>query len=195
MENKKNRIKLELDNDYYCYSQKSLGYDYQLHFKDTVRHIYCAFNPEDEFILYCKSDRVNQEDKQQKEDEQRISVLLKNIKNRNIGTYVRHDGHIWIYEKVKEDEDDKDKVDKEWKCKSIQIIPEEFELISISNYSKLYLLGDNSVYEWDINGKNCTGRILPNEKIKEKKVIRYKIICLNFSKSIVINYCFNNLID
>jgi hypothetical protein len=182
MENKKNRIKLELDNDYYCYSQKSLGYDYQLHFKDTVRHIYCAFNPEDEFILYCKSDRVNQEDKQQKEDEQRMSVLLKNMIHHNMGTYVRHDGHIWIY-------DDK------WKYKSLQIIPEEFELISISNYSKLYLLGDNSVYEWDIKGKKCTGRILPNEKTKEKKVIRYKIICLNFSKSIVINYCFNNLID
>jgi hypothetical protein len=36
-----------------------------------------------------------------------------------------------------------------WKCKKIYKIPENFELISVSEYKKIYLLSNNYVYAWD----------------------------------------------
>ncbi|PKY61596.1 hypothetical protein RhiirA4_412955, partial [Rhizophagus irregularis] len=37
-----------------------------------------------------------------------------------------------------------------WECKRFYRIPEGYELISISKYDKVYLVSNNSIYEWNI---------------------------------------------
>ncbi|EXX50679.1 hypothetical protein RirG_268470 [Rhizophagus irregularis DAOM 197198w] len=66
-------------------------------------------------------------------------------------------------------------------CKGIYKIPENFELISLSKYGKVYLLSNNYVYAWDISTKTSI-RIFVNEKDEEsgqhRNFQRYKI-CLS----------------
>jgi hypothetical protein len=67
---------------------------------------------------------------------------------------------IWIYSTQK------------WKCKGIYKIPNDFELISISKYDKLYLFSNNNnIYEWNIlTGKGI--KILSNVFSNKEKVIK-----------------------
>ncbi|PKY27548.1 hypothetical protein RhiirB3_416120, partial [Rhizophagus irregularis] len=38
-----------------------------------------------------------------------------------------------------------------WECKRFYEIPEDYELISISKYDKVYLFSNDHIYEWNIN--------------------------------------------
>ena len=51
-----------------------------------------------------------------------------------------------------------------WNCKNIHKIPKAFEIVSISKDNKLYLLSDNSIYEWSIFTGGLVGSIFLNEK-------------------------------
>ena len=66
---------------------------------------------------------------------------------------------IWIYSTQTKNE---------WLCKGIYKIPNNFELISISKYDKLYLFSNNYFYEWNILTEIST-RIFINRKDKENK--------------------------
>jgi WD40 repeat protein len=76
---------------------------------------------------------------------------------------------IWIYSTQSQNK---------WACKGIYKIPDNFELISISKYDKLYLYSNNYLYEWDIFTEKSI-KIFANEKNyryhhqkKEKKGLR-----------------------
>ncbi|PKC64385.1 hypothetical protein RhiirA1_421641, partial [Rhizophagus irregularis] len=59
--------------------------------------------------------------------------------NRNIGEHKI----IWIYStQTKNDK---------WECKRFYKIPEDYELISISKYDKVYLFSNDYIYKWNIN--------------------------------------------
>ncbi|PKK61445.1 hypothetical protein RhiirC2_760701, partial [Rhizophagus irregularis] len=38
-----------------------------------------------------------------------------------------------------------------WECMRFYEIPEDYELISISKYDKVYLFSNDHIYEWNIN--------------------------------------------
>jgi hypothetical protein len=38
-----------------------------------------------------------------------------------------------------------------WECKRFYRIPEDYELISISKYDKVYLILNDYIYEWNLN--------------------------------------------
>src|SRR6266542_1350912 len=49
---------------------------------------------------------------------------------------------VWIYST--------ETINKRWECKKIYKILDDFELISISKYDKLYLFSKDCIYGWDI---------------------------------------------
>ncbi|POG73732.1 hypothetical protein GLOIN_2v1476673 [Rhizophagus irregularis DAOM 181602=DAOM 197198] len=51
-----------------------------------------------------------------------------------------------------------------WICKRIYKIPEYFELINMSKYDKLYLISNNSIYEWDLDAEKGTKIFYINDK-------------------------------
>lgn len=53
-----------------------------------------------------------------------------------------------------------------WMCKQIYEIPQDYEIINISKYNKLYLLLRNCIYEWDIVTKKNI-RIFADEDDEE----------------------------
>ncbi|GES87524.1 hypothetical protein GLOIN_2v1874143 [Rhizophagus clarus] len=53
-----------------------------------------------------------------------------------------------------------------WKCKQNYGIPQDYELINISKYNKLYLLLSNCIYEWDIETEKNV-RIFADEENDE----------------------------
>ncbi|RGB39037.1 hypothetical protein C1646_690994, partial [Rhizophagus diaphanus] len=57
----------------------------------------------------------------------------------------------------------------EWECKQIFKIPQDYELITISKYNKLYLLLRNCIYEWDIVTKKNI-RIFADEDNEEIEI-------------------------
>ncbi|RGB36396.1 hypothetical protein C1646_814060 [Rhizophagus diaphanus] len=66
---------------------------------------------------------------------------------------------IWIYStKTKNNK---------WECKRFYRIPEDYELISISKYDKVYLFSNDSIYEWNINTEKSV-KIFDNNKDKNK---------------------------
>ncbi|EXX59191.1 uncharacterized protein OCT59_012367 [Rhizophagus irregularis] len=71
-----------------------------------------------------------------------------------------------------------------WMCKQIYEIPQDYEIINISKYNKLYLLLRNCIYEWDIVTKKNI-RIFADEDDEEieKRDIRIssneRFICLS----------------
>ncbi|PKC57212.1 hypothetical protein RhiirA1_446273 [Rhizophagus irregularis] len=66
---------------------------------------------------------------------------------------------IWIYStQTKNDK---------WECKRFYRIPEDYELISISKYDKVYLFSNDYIYEWNINTEKSV-KIFVNNKDKNK---------------------------
>ncbi len=59
----------------------------------------------------------------------------------------------------------------EWMCKRFHLLPEDFELISISKYDKVYLCSSDYIYEWDILTERSVKIFCNNEKNEENKVI------------------------
>ncbi|GET00344.1 hypothetical protein GLOIN_2v1874127 [Rhizophagus clarus] len=55
-----------------------------------------------------------------------------------------------------------------WLCKRNYKLPEYFELINMSKYSKFYLFSNNSIYEWDIVTKQGI-KIFHNKVFEENK--------------------------
>ncbi|PKC71621.1 hypothetical protein RhiirA1_453319 [Rhizophagus irregularis] len=76
-------------------------------------------------------------------------------------------------------------------CKGIYKIPENFELISLSKYGKVYLLSNNYVYAWDISTRTSI-RIFVNEKDEECKrdsieiSSDIKFVCLRIKNKIIV---------
>ncbi|EXX71887.1 uncharacterized protein OCT59_027321 [Rhizophagus irregularis] len=66
---------------------------------------------------------------------------------------------IWIYPTQTENN--------KWECKRFYETPEDYELISISKYDKVYLFSDDYIYEWDINTEK-TVKIFGNNNDKNK---------------------------
>ena len=64
----------------------------------------------------------------------------------------------WIYSTQTKDE---------WSCKGLYKIPDDFKLISISKYGKIYLFSNNYFYEWDIRTEKST-RIFANKNEKKE---------------------------
>ncbi|PKC02123.1 hypothetical protein RhiirA5_425705, partial [Rhizophagus irregularis] len=54
-----------------------------------------------------------------------------------------------------------------WECKRFYRIPEDYELISISIYDKVYLFSNDYIYEWNINTEKSV-KIFFNNKDKNK---------------------------
>ncbi|RGB39340.1 hypothetical protein C1646_812052 [Rhizophagus diaphanus] len=55
-----------------------------------------------------------------------------------------------------------------WNCKRYYEILESFKLINISKYDKLYLLSNNSIYEWGLDA------LIMTKKAKKKSYYRLK---------------------
>ncbi|CAB4426456.1 unnamed protein product [Rhizophagus irregularis] len=74
-------------------------------------------------------------------------------------TFVEDKKIIWIYStQTKNDK---------WECKRFYRIPEDYELISISKYDKVYLFSNDYIYEWNINTERGV-KIFGNNKDKNK---------------------------
>src|SRR5437763_10246070 len=56
-----------------------------------------------------------------------------------------------------------------WMCKNAFKIPNNYELISISKYDKLYLFSNNYIYEWNFHTEKVLS-IFVNEKSKVNKI-------------------------
>ncbi|RGB43425.1 hypothetical protein C1646_749819, partial [Rhizophagus diaphanus] len=66
---------------------------------------------------------------------------------------------IWIYSTQTKNN--------KWECKRFYRIPEDYELISISKYDKVYLYSNDYIYEWNINTERGV-KIFGNNKDKNK---------------------------
>ncbi|PKC58698.1 hypothetical protein RhiirA1_470586 [Rhizophagus irregularis] len=66
---------------------------------------------------------------------------------------------IWIYSTQTKNN--------KWECKRFYRIPENYELISISKYDKVYLFSNDYIYEWNINTERNV-KIFGNNKNKNK---------------------------
>ncbi|CAB4442389.1 unnamed protein product [Rhizophagus irregularis] len=66
---------------------------------------------------------------------------------------------IWIYSTQTKNN--------KWECKRFYRIPEDYELISISEYDKVYLVSNDYIYEWNINTERVV-KIFGNNKDKNK---------------------------
>jgi hypothetical protein len=68
---------------------------------------------------------------------------------------------IWIYSTQTKNN--------KWECKRFYMIPENYELISISKYDKVYLSSNDYIYEWNINTERSV-IIFDNNKDKNKVI-------------------------
>ncbi|PKC56903.1 hypothetical protein RhiirA1_499460 [Rhizophagus irregularis] len=66
---------------------------------------------------------------------------------------------IWIYSTQTKNN--------KWECKRFYETPQNYELISISKYDKVYLVSDDYIYEWDINTEKSV-KIFGNNEDKNK---------------------------
>ncbi|PKK68605.1 hypothetical protein RhiirC2_867185 [Rhizophagus irregularis] len=66
---------------------------------------------------------------------------------------------IWIYSTQTKNN--------KWECKRFYVIPEDYELISISKYDKVYLFSNDYICEWNINTEKRV-KIFVNNKDKNK---------------------------
>src|ERR1043166_8462451 len=142
----------------------------ELHFSRGLYSNYCTFDSSNRFILYGNV-----------------------YKHRKIE---KTDSYIWIYstgdenkkysaernllEEFLQIKDHSSKSESElvganststqpktiWPCKKLHKIPKNFDLISISKDNRLYLLSDNSIYEWSIDTGGMVGSIFANEEHK-----------------------------
>jgi hypothetical protein len=83
-------------------------------------------------------------------------ILLGNSKN--------HDKVIWTYSTQTKNN--------KWKCKRMYKIPLTLKLIGLSNYDKLYLYSDHSIYEWDLLTEKSI-KIFGSKEIKYDNGIKY----------------------
>ena len=74
---------------------------------------------------------------------------------------------IWIYSTQTKNN--------KWECKRFYRIPEDYELISISKYDKVYLFSNDYIYEWNINTERGV-KIFDNNKDKNKVINIIKFI-------------------
>ncbi|RGB28699.1 hypothetical protein C1646_767526, partial [Rhizophagus diaphanus] len=80
-----------------------------------------------------------------------------------------------------------------WECKRFYEIPEDYELISISKYDKVYLFSNDYIYEWNINTERGV-KIFDNNKDKNKFETKNigifsndeKFICLKINDKIIV---------
>jgi hypothetical protein len=73
-------------------------------------------------------------------------------------------GYIWVYStQTKIKPIPKKKPTGTWTCEIIQEVPKDFELIDISRRDKLYLLADNSIYEWNFLNGEMSGSVFIND--------------------------------
>ncbi|UZO06889.1 uncharacterized protein OCT59_027194 [Rhizophagus irregularis] len=73
-----------------------------------------------------------------------------------------------------------------WEYKRFYEIPEDYELISISKYDKVYLFSNNHIYEWNINTERVV-KIFGNNKDKNKFETKNIGIFSNDEKFIFLN--------
>ncbi|PKY27512.1 hypothetical protein RhiirB3_443259 [Rhizophagus irregularis] len=80
-----------------------------------------------------------------------------------------------------------------WNCRRICKIPEDFNIINISKYSKLYLFSKNSIYEHNLNTERSVRIFKSTEKIiytsYDKKIrisSNEKLICIRINNNVVI---------
>src|SRR5436309_233429 len=73
---------------------------------------------------------------------------------------------VWIYSTQLENN--------KWKCKRIYKLPEDFKLIGISKYDKLYLFSNHRFYEWNMLTEKSI-RILTNKNEKDEHFERYHL--------------------
>ena|SRR5436190_21711320 len=91
------------------------------------RPCYCTFNLNNEFILYCEAEDHDKKDV----NVQKYKSYFNSSDKKIISIYSMQTKNGWI---------------RKWNYK----ISDDFELISISKYNKLYLLINNSIYEWNM---------------------------------------------
>src|SRR3954451_18146950 len=120
----------------------NLNEQIELYFNRGLYPYYCTFNLKNEFILCGKV-----------YDKDEISKNNINMNDKNIDRY------IWTYSTQT--------VNNKWMCKGIYKIPRGFELISITKDDKLYLLSNNSIYQWNILTGNTIRSLFVNENVKE----------------------------
>lgn len=73
-----------------------------------------------------------------------------------------------------------------WNCRRMYKLPENFNIIDISKYNKLYLFSKNSIYEYNLTTKKSIRIFESDEKIIYtsydkviKKYQQFKILCYN----------------
>ena len=121
----------------------------ELYFSNGLDFNYCTFNLRNQFILY--------------------GHVYKHVYKHGIE---KLDGYIWIYNTKDTENVLATKNEKLiWKCENIYEIPKKFELVSISKDDKLYLLSDNSIYEWHIVSGRIVGSIFANEEHTVNKIL------------------------
>ena len=82
---------------------------------------------------------------------------------------------IWIYSTQTKNN--------KWECKRFYEIPEDYELISISKYDKVYLFSNDYICEWNINTEKRI-KIFVINKDKNKVINIIKL----FSNQLMLNY-------
>src|SRR6266498_1933754 len=80
---------------------------------------------------------------------------------------------IWIYSTQTKNN--------KWECKRFYRIPEDYELINMSKYDKVYLCSNDYIYEWNIITEKSV-KIFGNKKNKNKVI---NIIKLFLNQSII----------
>ena len=68
-----------------------------------------------------------------------------------------------------ENSDELNKENNKWEYERFYEIPEDYELISISKYDKVYLFSNDYIYEWNINTEKSV-KIFGNNKDKNKVI-------------------------
>ncbi|PKY27687.1 hypothetical protein RhiirB3_390471 [Rhizophagus irregularis] len=95
----------------------------------------------------------------------------------------KHMNMIWIYSTQTKNN--------KWTCKRMYEIPEDFKFISVSKYSKIYLLfSNNYIYEWNLLTEKITSMFCSYEEVIKPGLIRIssneKFVCLIIEDKIII---------
>ncbi|PKY49577.1 hypothetical protein RhiirA4_545380 [Rhizophagus irregularis] len=85
-----------------------------------------------------------------------------------VGSYFGEHKIIWIYSTQTKNN--------KWECKRFYRIPEDYELISISKYDKVYLFSNDYIYEWNINTERGVKIFGNNNNNKDKNKFETKNI-------------------
>ncbi|PKK57368.1 hypothetical protein RhiirC2_871835, partial [Rhizophagus irregularis] len=77
----------------------------------------------------------------------------------SVHSYFGNQKIIWIYSTQTKNN--------KWECKRFYRIPEDYEVISISKYDKVYLYSIDYIYEWNINTEKSVKIFVNNEDKNE----------------------------